>query len=464
MSGATSRGGMLPVAVYRSTVLLLWALVVHNTLVSRALFWDGASFVANMLELRTFHDFYPAREHIAWLTQTPVLLLAELGVRDTRLLSMVFSFAAFGLPTAFYHLALARTRGEPTLQAAVLFVIAAIYLPTCFFIVGEYNATYAAATAAMAVMLTSDGRQSRVDAAILCGLGLVCIASYEAMIYLGLFLASAALWWVGRKPPAGSAPDPIARLLGLVAAIAFLAGAAVAAHAVIEYWHNDYFIRVRAATFDFWQNLQFVVTATGLGMLALLCFVRPSLLRGWGPVALVGLTAVVLAATPLYRLLSAEAMLFPPAHYIARTAAGGVFVILFAVLWAYVAWRRHPPALLAVLREPAVGRRLATAMFVLVLAAAVPDFVLTRLWSNYLAYFRSVVTSNTGVVYAEGLPLETWPNRLFFQDWSLPALSAIVRSAPGQGVIAIKKTYLYNPPFDPSCGTVPRLEGFAWRD
>ena len=64
---------------------------------------------------------------------------------------------------------------------------------------------------------------------------------------------------------------------------------------------------------------------------------------------------------------------------------------------------------------------------------------------------------------AESLPLERWPYRLFAQDWTYPALSALLRSAPDQAIVVARDTYRTNPPFDPACGTVPRLDGFRWR-
>ena len=99
-----------------------------------------------------------------------MLLLAELGVRDTRLLAMAYSAALFALPAALYHLALARVRRDAVLLGIVIAALAVIYLPTSFFIIGEYNATFAAVTAAMAVTLTR--REDRFgDAALLCGPG-----------------------------------------------------------------------------------------------------------------------------------------------------------------------------------------------------------------------------------------------------------------------------------------------------
>ncbi len=444
---------MSPEFAYRAAVLLLWALVALNSWVCRGLFWDGASFLAIVLDTRTFHDFYPARAHVAWLTQAPVLLLIKAGVSDTRLLSMVYSATLFALPTALYHFALRRVRADAVLLGAVLAILAVVYLPTWFFIIGEYHTTYAAATAAMAILLTGGGL-SRRDGAILCGLGALSLASYEAMIYLGPFLAAATVWSMirGRHPPEQS-PDGVARLLGLIAALAFL-----------EYWDHAYFTRVRHATFDFWQDLQFIVPLAGLGVLSVASVIWPSWLKGRAPLLAVGAVAAVLVSTIWFRqIVNPEAMLFPPAHYVARTGAGGMLLAFLTAMWVQAAWRARPPRLLGILREPPVGRRLVASMFVLVLAAAVPDLALTRLWVGSLDYFRGVGTSHAGLVSSPSLPMGQWPYRLFVQDWTYPALSAIVRSAPGQGIIVAPKDYRSFPPFEPSCGTVPRLDGYRWR-
>src|SRR5262249_19435637 len=143
MSGATSAPELAATGAYRlayrGVVLLLWLLALYNSYACRVLFWDGAFFVADMLEHGTFHAWYPPRQPIAWLTEWPVLLLVKAGVRDAHLLSVVFSFVMFGLPAAFYHLALARVRRDGVLMAGVMAIVAAVYLPSCFFIIGEYN-------------------------------------------------------------------------------------------------------------------------------------------------------------------------------------------------------------------------------------------------------------------------------------------------------------------------------------
>jgi hypothetical protein len=99
---------------------------------------------------------------------------------------------------------------------------------------------------------------------------------------------------------------------------------------------------------------------------------------------------------------------------------------------------------------------------VLVVAAAVPDLALTRLWVGYLDYFRGIVSARSGLVPSRELPMGQWPYRLFAQDWTYPALSVLLRSAPGQGIVVAPKDYRGFPPFEPSCGTVPRLDGYRW--
>jgi hypothetical protein len=446
---------MSTIAAYRGTVLLLWGLAALDGIVCRGLFWDGSSFLASMLETGTFHDFYPARAHIAWLTETPVLLLAKAGVRDVRLLAMVFSAMLSVVPAALYHLALHRAREQGALLAAVIAVIAVVHLPTCFFDVGEHITTYALVTATFTVALTR--RPAWRDGALMLAFGLLGIASYEAMIYLGPATAAVVLWSMRGQP------EPLGRMLAGVAALAFAGAALVALSTVVEYWNHDHFVRVRSAAFDFWQNLQFVIPLAALVVMALLGLAFPSWLAGRGPLVLATVAAILLAASPWLREIRPAALLFPPSHYVARTAAGGLLLGLMLASWLYVAWPKPGSALVAAMRRPAVARRLTTAMFVLVLGGAVPDLWLTRMWTDYLGWFRGVVTSRAGVVPAEELPLKQWPYRLFTQEWTYPALSVLLRSAPGQGVVVQANDYSSNMPFDPLCGTVPRLEGFAWR-
>ncbi len=436
--------------------MLLWALALHNTLTCRGLFWDGASFLVNLLDHGHFHDFYAARAHVDWVTQAPVLLLAEWGVRDTRVLAMAYSAALFALPTAFYHFALIRVSRDPVLLAAVLAIVAVVYLPTSFFIVGEYNVAFACITAAMAVALTTDG-SSRRDAALLLAFGLLCLRSYEATIYLGPLLAAAILWAARR-----GGRDPVTKALFQLAALAFVGAALVSAVTIFDYWDHPHFMKVRSTSVDFWQNMQFAIPLAGF----LICLVagvrRPDWLQGRGPTVVMGVIAVLLALSPWWRIVHAPSILYPPSHYVARQAAGMLLVALLVGMWLQVAYR-NPPALFVVVRQPEVARRMVLLFGALAVAGAIPDIALTRLWSGHIEQLRLVVDQRTGIVRAETLPLHDWPTKLFFQDWSYPALSAVVSRTPGQSYIVADQDYLSNPPFEPACGMLPKLEGYGWR-
>jgi hypothetical protein len=447
---------MRQLAAYRVVVLLVWGLAAYATVTCRGLFWDGSSFLVNILDHGHFHDFYVARSHVDWVTQLPVLLLAKLGVRDTRLLATAYSLTLFGLPAALYHLALARVRHDAVLLGIVIAAVAVVYLPTSFFIIGEYNATFAAVVAGMAVTLTA--RENRLgDAALLCLLGLFCVRSYEAMVYLGPLLAAAIVW------SARNDGDRATRVLAGIAALAFIASAAVSAATIADYWSHPHFIKVRSMSFDFWQNLQFVIPLFGLALSTVVGLARPAWLQGRGPLIVMGVATAVLASTPWWRLLHEHSILYPPSHYLARQAAGLVLALLLACMWLHVAWQRKPPLVLATVRLPAVSQRFVAAMTVLVIAAAIPDLALTGLWSDYLGRMRTLVDSRQGIVRAGTLPLLDWPDKLFAQDWSLPAMSAIVSRTPGRAFLRIDNDFQSNPPFDPACGTLPRLKGYGWR-
>ena len=96
------------------------------------------------------------------------------------------------------------------------------------------------------------------------------------------------------------------------------------------------------------------------------------------------------------------------------------------------------------------------------MAAAVPDVALTRLWADYLNDLRKLIDGRSGIIRAETLPIYDWPNKLFFQDWSYPALSAVVSRSPGRSYVVSDQDYLSNPPFEPACGLLPRLTGYGW--
>jgi hypothetical protein len=75
---------------------------------------------------------------------------------------------------------------------------------------------------------------------------------------------------------------------------------------------------------------------------------------------------------------------------------------------------------------------------------------------------RTLVDTREGIIRAQDLPVLDWPDKLFAQDWTLPAMSALVSRTPGRAYVLSDKDYLSNPPFDPACGTLPKLKGYGW--
>ena len=74
----------MPATAYRLVVILLWGLAIHDSIACRGLFWDGSAFLVNLIDNRAFHDFYPARAHVGWVTQLPVLIAIGMAVAETR--------------------------------------------------------------------------------------------------------------------------------------------------------------------------------------------------------------------------------------------------------------------------------------------------------------------------------------------------------------------------------------------
>jgi hypothetical protein len=426
----------------------------------RGLFWDGSAFLVEIIDTNWFHwRFYPARAHVMWLTQFPVVAALKLGVSDTRILAIAYSAGLFGLPTALYHLALWRARGDAVVMAVVLAAIAVVYLSTSFFIAGEYNTAFALAVAVMTIVVT--GKElSRFDTVLLLFFGWLAFRSYEAMAYLGPLLAAAIVWRIRTTAPPGPAAPH--HLVGYLAALLFVGASAVSCVTIVEYWQHAYFTRVRGAALDFWQNLQFVLVAAPLAVFAVAALVRPAWLRGTALFGLLWLGAALLAVSPWLRHLNEMTLVYPPAHHIARTAAGALLWAMLAGLWLLTMWTRNPPRLFEVIRQPVVGRRLVAGLFALMIGATVPDIAMTRLWTQYTETFRGLIVGHSGVVDPRNAQFYEWPDKLFRQDWSYAPLSLLLRSGPSDGIVLPRPDYAEPRPFDAACG-LPELKGYGWR-
>ena len=73
-----------------------------------------------------------------------------------------------------------------------------------------------------------------------------------------------------------------------------------------------------------------------------------------------------------------------------------------------------------------------------------------------------MVVGQSGLVSADTLSMGSWPQSLFSQQWTLPALSAVLRRDPANAIVIADRNYRDDQPFDPACGTLPRLTGYRW--
>jgi hypothetical protein len=446
------------VAVSRLAGLLLWALALWNTFAYRGLFWDGTGLLTHVLDQGWFHwHFYPARAHVMWLTQAPVVAAIELGVNDTSILSFLYSAALFGLPAAIYQIALIYGRRDAVALTVVLAAIAVVYVPTSFFIVSEFHVAAAIAVAAACILATS-GHTERAGALLLVVLGLIAIRSYEAMIHLGPLLAVATTWRVLQERTRADVHALIS-----IAAFMFVAASGVSADTVSTYWAHPHAGEARETVLRFVENSQFVVALAAVAPVALAFLFQPRLLRAWVVyvpgvvlVLLLAVEAIIGPAEPIIRI-------YAPSHYVARTGAGALLWGLLAG-WLFYAFRSGTfPSARAVVAEAGVAARLPLFCLVLIAGGIVPDLVLTVRWSAYLDTAYSVVRAKVGRVELSDTPLAQDRYRDFVQDWSLPAFSLLLRKDSSSAVLVVPvKTYgtpwMLNPDI-----RLPPLEGYAWR-
>mgnify|MGYP003332055209 CR=1 FL=1 len=90
------------------------------------------------------------------------------------------------------------------------------------------------------------------------------------------------------------------------------------------------------------------------------------------------------------------------------------------------------------------------------------DLQLTAGWLHYLDTLKSIVRTHTGVVAIEDTALARKPDLLLVENWSMPSQSLVLRSRPGDGVVAPFRWYAGWSPFPPESPL--DLGSYAWRD
>ncbi len=445
------------ILAYRATLALIWALALWHSWVCRGLFVDGSAFLVQIARFQEFFRFYPPRLYAMVVAQLPVMAAVKLGVIDLHWLARLLSLGLFALPTIFYSLALHRVRHDAVLLSLVIAAIGTIFMATSFFIVGEFNTAYALALCTAVRLATAD-RLSLWDGLVLLVIGVLAMRTYEAMLYLGPVLAAMILWQVVRLSPRPLLPT----LLHLAAAALFLAGMVIAADAVIHPWlpaHRDE--ALQQAKF-FWQDMQFSFALIAVLVVVLWGLLRPDDLAVGKPYRWASISLALLAFSPLLALGDWVVRPLARSHYLARSASGVIITTMVIFVWCLAAPRLANWRPRLVLQSEAARRRMLGFACLLLLAALPADIFLTSTWVAYLDAMRATVTSRTGVIAFEDTPISKFPKVLLVENWVLPSQSLLLRSKPGDGIIAPPRDFTDWMPFPPSA---PQDIGrFVWRD
>lgn len=442
---------------YRTTVGLLWILVLWHSWECRGLFVDGSAFLVQIARREWFFDFYDPRLFAMVLGQVPIITAVFLGVTDLHFLAQLLSLGLFALPTAFYHIALMRVRHDPILLATVMAAVGIVFMTTSFFIVGEYNTAFAIAVAVTVRLMTAD-RLTMADGGFLLAAGALAVRTYEVMLYLGPLLAIMICWCVYRAPER----PRLATALHLLAVLLFLGGMVVAANSLIHPFSEDHLSRTVATVLDAWQNVQFDLTLLSSLVIFIWAIVRPRDLATRKPYLVAGFFLLLLVLSPLLALSDTLVRPHAKSQYVARSIAGLVIAVIAVLIWIYKSPLGSRIGAFKELRQPAAARRLLTFGCLMVLAVVPSDAFLTVEWRTYLQTVRTAVRGQSGVIAFEASPLARPPLEMLVESWILPSQSLALRSKRGDGIIAPPRDFNSWQPFPPA-EPYP-LGSFTWRD
>lgn len=442
---------------YRTTVGLLWILVLWHSWECRGLFVDGSAFLVQIARREWFFDFYDPRLFAMVLGQIPVITAVFLGVTDLHFLAQLLSLGLFALPTALYHVALMRVRHDPLLLATVMAAIGIVFMTTSFFIVGEYNTAFAIAIVVTVRLMTAD-RLTTADGVFLLAASAVAVRTYEVLLYFGPLLSIMIGWCVYRAPDR----PRLATTLHLLSALFFLGGMVVAANSLIHPFSEDHLSRTVATILDAWQNVQFDLTLLSALVIFVWAVVRPGDLASRTPYLVAGLFLLLLVLSPLLALSDTLVRPHAKSQYVARSVAGLVVATIIVTIWIYKSPLGAKIGTFKVLRQPAIARRLLAFGCLMVLAVIPSDAFLTLEWRAYLQTVRAIVRSQHGVIAFETTPLAKPPLEMLVEAWILPSQSLALRSKRGDGIVAPPRTFNAWQPFPPA-EPYP-LGSYTWRD
>jgi hypothetical protein len=173
------------------TIILILSAAL-STLYGSGLSADGAHLLRQMLSSGTFNNVSSYRIGATVLTQWPVVLAMNMGVRSIPHLAMIYTAALLFTPTACFIATTWLTRHTAPAATANVIVICCVFYPTLFSIIGEFQVLYALFWLCSVIILLIRPIKWW-SLGIITVASLIMLRSYELTAVTGILLAAACI-------------------------------------------------------------------------------------------------------------------------------------------------------------------------------------------------------------------------------------------------------------------------------
>lgn len=437
--------------------VLVLAIVIQGFagLVLRGLYADGAFFVTQILAGQSLAIFAPSRWMSSVIVEFPELIAIKLGIGTPNRVALIFSVTTNLLPGALFLLSgLALSAVERRFLVFPAFVYFAGTLAAQFASVTE--GLVATAYVWLLFYLLLFGRLSAWRLSLILLLSLGCLRLHEEMSFLGpLLIVAGWLRWREATPP-----QPARLVLGL-ALLTILASAVIGIYWILFPYAPD----ERALFFS--QSLlhQWWLYVPGagcnlpaaLGVLAsfaiLTCIAMPNVSRT--TVLAFGIIAAILAVASIWT----DSLTVPAAQFYARhNGALLSFPLMILVMVA-----RSVPSVSHRLTTPPIQ----SIVMILGVVNSLWHIQATEKWSAFLAHFRTVLVSNSGIIPSAVLLQPPGARsaqlaQMMIWSWTNPDLSILAVSGWCVTSIIANSPGRWQPYDLQDPATLPRIPGITY--
>ena len=437
-------------------VVLVLALLIQGLagLALRGLYADGAFFVTQILASQSF-VYAPSRWMSSVIAEFPAMTAIKLGIGTPNRVALIFSVTTNVLPGVLFLLCrLALPAAERRFFVFPAFVYFAGTLASQFASVTEGLVSTAYVWLLLYLILFGRLTAWRLSLILLLSIG--CLRLHEEMSFLGpLLIAAVWLRWRDATPP-----QPARLALGL-ALLAILASAVVGSYWILfPYAPEERALFVSQSLLD--QRWLYVPGAgwnlpAALSLLSsiaiLTCIAAPNIART--VVLAFGIVAAILAVASFWT----NALTVPAAQFYARH--NGAFLSIPLMILVMVA--RFMPGVSHRLTTPSVQ----SIVIILGVAASLWHIQATEKWSAFLAHFRTVLVSNSGIIPSAVLLQPPGARSAQLADmmiwsWTNPDLSILAVSRRCISSVIANTTSHWQPYDLQDPATLPRIPGLTY--